>query len=63
MNSSAYNHNRLGTDEKPLISNVDFKLLVDAIKAGNSQACKEIISRYTLSNFQQELLKQMGYEL
>lgn len=52
MNTSSYNHNSIGTDEKPLIENREFKWLIS-----NFDVIIEQLQSKSFEKFQEKLLQ------
>jgi hypothetical protein len=60
--TTLYNHKELGTSEKPLIKNEEFKVLCEQVKSGNFSNLKEYKDKYTFEKTQQNLLNQLYSE-
>lgn len=58
-----YNHNILGTEIKPLIPNLEFKLLHESLLRGDKEKSEEILSKYTLESFQKHIVEPLYREL
>jgi hypothetical protein len=56
MKTTLHNHVKLGTEEKPLIPNKEFKTLMWLVK--NKMDYKHVLDKYTLTKFQTDLIKQ-----
>jgi len=54
-----YNHNTLGTERKPLIPNLEFKLLHESLLKGDKEKSEEILSKYTLESFQKHIVEPL----
>jgi len=54
-----YNHNTLGTGIKPLIPNLEFKLLHESLLRGDKEKSEEILSKYTLESYQKQVLESL----
>jgi len=54
-----YNHNVLGTERKPLIPNLKFKLLHESLLRGEKEKYEEILNRYTLESFQKSIVEPL----
>lgn len=54
--TTLHNHNQLGTDEKPLISNAHFKAFSERIKGGEDGLYEKILKAYTLTDGQKTIL-------
>jgi hypothetical protein len=59
MTTTLYNHNRIETDQKPLILNLQFKEACERIKQGEQGVKEDITSRYSLVPAQITLLNQL----
>jgi hypothetical protein len=57
VNTTLFNHNRICNDERPLISNADFKQLLNDVKAGNTQAHDKILETNSLAPYQHQLIQ------
>ena len=57
-NGNFYNHKKIGTAEKPLISNVQFKKLMDRVNGGDTEAAKKARETFSLDDKQISLLNQ-----
>jgi hypothetical protein len=62
MKTTLYNHITLGTEVKPLIKNLELKLLCEQIKRGELFAYEEAIEYYTFEKGQRSLLDSIYYE-
>lgn len=51
---SSYNRDTVGTAEKPLIPNLIFKALLDAIIEGDNELAELILSEYSLESNQKQ---------
>lgn len=58
-----YNHNTLGTEIKPLIPNLEFKLLHESLLRGDKEKSEEILSKYTLESYQKHIVEPLYREL
>ena len=56
MKTSLYNHNELGSIEKPLIPNLEFKNYLNRAMNGED-VIKEVKEKYSLESMQERLLK------
>ena len=56
--TTAYNHNTLGTKEKPLISNEVFKKLMEKIQSGDVDAYRRAQGKVTFEAKQKSLIEQ-----
>lgn len=56
MQTSSYNHNTLGTEEKPLIPNLIFKALLDAVIEGDDELAELILEEYSLESKQKQMV-------
>jgi len=54
-----YNHNVLGTERKPLIPNLKFKLLHESLLRGEKEKSEEILSKYTLESYQKHIVEPL----
>lgn len=52
-----YNHIRIGTAEKPIIPNLEFKILCEKIKEGDVNAYQAAKEKYSLIPFQHQLIQ------
>lgn len=59
METTLYNHNTLGTETKPLIPNIEFKLLHERLLRGDKEKSEEILSKYTLESYQKQVLESL----
>lgn len=59
MATTLYNHNSLGTADKPLIPNIEFKNLIAQIESGNKEALPLVLEKYTLEHFQKQLAERL----
>ena len=57
-----YNHSTLGTAEKPLIPNMEFKRMCESVRAGNPDI-SEWTDKYELEMYQKRLIEQMIIQL
>lgn len=53
-----YNHNTLGTEDKPLISNIQFRLLHESLQRGIKSMYEEAQKHYSFESFQRQVLEQ-----
>lgn len=53
--TSSYNHNILGTAEKPLIPNIEFKKLMELRRKGEVKECEKILEKYSLEFYQKQV--------
>lgn len=53
-----YNHNTLGTQEKPLITNQDFKLVHQSLQKGDVKMYEEYKEKYSFESFQKQILEE-----
>lgn len=53
-----YNHNTLGTKEKPLISNKDFKAVHESLQMGITTLYEYAKEHYSFESFQKQVLEQ-----
>ena len=56
--TTAYNHKPLGTNEKPLISNVQFSKLIDQIKSGDIDAYTRAQAKVSFEATQKSIIEQ-----
>lgn len=61
-NTTLYNHRELGTKEKPLISNKDFKELCEHARNGLLGKIQDAKQKYTFETTQQKLINQLYSE-
>ena len=61
--TTLYNHKKMGTDEKPLISNGQFKKLIERIEAGDATAADNAKKAFTLEATQLRILETKLNEL
>ena len=61
-NTTLYNHRELGTKEKPLISNKDFKELCENARNGLLGKIQDAKQKYTFEPTQQKLINQLYSE-
>ena len=54
--TSLYNHNTLGTKEKPLIPNAEFKALIEHLNSGDADISKWM-DQYSLEPFQKQMVQ------
>lgn len=59
MKTTLYNHIQLGTDDKPLIPNKQFKLMCEELNNGNFSKYDEFDKIYTMVKDQHKLAKQI----
>jgi len=57
-----HNHKHIGTDDKPLIPNVIFKILCEYLEKNEQGICKEILRLYTLEKEQQRTYDYLKYK-
>lgn len=57
--TSMYNHKDLGTKEKPLITNAQFKIACDRLKIGDYEVYQKVIDSYSLESKQQSILSDL----
>lgn len=55
--TSLYNHNTLGTKEKPLITNYQFKKLMERIRNGETGLYEKAINHFSFEATQLRMLK------
>jgi hypothetical protein len=60
--TTLYNHNTLGTANKPLISNAEFKAMTESVKAGNSDV-SAWVDKYSLEHFQKQFIEAIINDL
>lgn len=58
MNTTLYNHKRIGNDDKPLIPNIIFKGLIWLCEHQFYEECEYIISNYSLAPSQKSIYEQ-----
>jgi len=58
MEVTLHNHVRIGTEAKPVIPNIEFKILCDKVKAGRVDYYDDIKEKYSMIPFQHGLIKQ-----
>ena len=63
MKTTLYNHNALGSADKPLIPNIEFKRLVEEIEKGNMSALPEALKKYSLESFQKQFVIHLQKEI
>ena len=56
LKTTAYNHEALGTPEKPLINNATFKLIVERIDKGEKEVYEKALASYTFTAEQKTML-------
>lgn len=59
MKTTLYNHKWIGTEEKPLIPNIEFKKMIEAIKNGDIDYYTEVKDKWTMVPFQISLAEQL----
>lgn len=59
MEVTLHNHTRIGDDNKPVIPNIEFKILCERVKAGDIDYYKQIQEKYSLIPFQHSLIKKI----
>lgn len=57
MTTTAYNHSILGTAQRPLIPNEEFKNMLDQVKKNNSAAYEDACKKYSLEPYQHQLVQ------
>lgn len=62
VKTTMHNHKELGTDEKPLISNADFKQLCEDARHGLLGKIQDAKQRYSFDHTQQQLINQLYLE-
>lgn len=62
VKTTLHNHKELGTDEKPLISNADFKQLCEDARHGLLGKIQNAKQRYSFDHTQQQLINQLYLE-
>jgi hypothetical protein len=63
METTHYNHNTLGTETKPLIPNLEFKLLHESLLRGEKEKYEEVMSKWTLESFQRHIVEPLYKKL
>jgi hypothetical protein len=53
-----YNHNTLGSQEKPLISNLQFKQIHESLQRGIKTMYEDAQKYYSFESFQKQVLEQ-----
>ena len=61
--TTLYNHNTLGNAAKPLIPNIEFKRLIEALEAGDKTALPKVLEKYTLEHYQNRLAHSLHNEI
>ena len=61
--TTAYNHNSLGTKEKPLISNQQFKTACERLKGGEIDIYEKTLNAFTLDATQKTLFEKLKSQL
>ncbi len=57
--ATSYNHKRLDTEGKPLITNIQFKKLVERIEGGDKEAYQKALDNFSFEEKQSLVLKQL----
>lgn len=52
-----YNHNKLGTKDKPLIKNLDFKLVHKSLMRGEVEMYEDFKNRFSFVSIQKRILE------
>lgn len=52
METTLYNHKKVGSDDKPLIPNIIYKSLLTLLEHKDYEACEYILNCYTLTPYQ-----------
>jgi len=61
--TTLYNHVHIGTEDKPLIPNIIFKVLCDILLKNNEQTLSnEILNIYTLEKSQKDLYEYLNFK-
>ena len=60
---SSYNHNTLGSEEKPLIPNIELKILIEKMNEGNLEAYAEALQKWSFESFQKQFLQNKFNEI
>jgi hypothetical protein len=60
---SSYNHNTLGTAAKPLIPNLEFKLLHLSLQHGEIDFYEECMNKYSLESRQKSIVEPLYNKL
>lgn len=63
MEATSYNHNIIGTEEKPLIPNLEFKLLHVALQHGDHEYYEEITEKYSFESHQKQIVEPLYKKL
>jgi hypothetical protein len=59
MKTTLYNHKHIGTDDRPLIKNIEFKELVERIKIGDIEYYNECLQKFTMVKGQLDLCQYL----
>jgi hypothetical protein len=59
MKTTLYNHKFIGSEEKPLIPNIEYKKMCEAIKNGDIDAFSEANKKWTMVPAQIRLAQQL----
>jgi len=59
LKTTSYNHKSIGSIQKPLIPNADFKILVESLEAGDKDVLQIALSKFTLEPFQNQLAQSL----
>lgn len=59
--TTLYNHAIIGTEDKPLIPNIIFKILIDYAKKNDFNTCDDILDLYTLEKVQTQLYEHIRF--
>jgi spore cortex formation protein SpoVR/YcgB (stage V sporulation) len=59
--TTLHNHVHIGTNEKPLIPNIIYKILIDYAEKDDFITCDEILKLYTLEKFQTQLYEHKRF--
>lgn len=63
METTHYNHNTLGTELKPLIPNLEFKLLHESLLRGEKEKYEEVMRKWTLESYQRHIVEPLYKKL
>lgn len=59
MKTTLYNHKSIGTDDRPLIKNIEFKELCERIKQGDIDYYEECLAKFTMVKAQLDLCQYL----
>lgn len=55
--TTLYNHNVIGTASKPLITNLNFKLVHESLQRGETKMYEEFKEKYSFESVQKDILE------